>query len=137
MSKGLIPEVERKTTSQVWGGNAFASFIFNRQRTFTGYVTCDYTGRQKTAVSTVDPMVDFGAGLSWFLLNRKLGLSLSGLNLFSSSYKGKSTREGYTITFDNKYNYPTLYLSVTYQFNNVKDSSPRRQKMVRGIEQRM
>ena len=137
VSKGLIPEVERKTTSQVWGGNAFASFIFNRQRTFTGYVTCDYTGRQKTAVSTVDPMVDFGAGLSWFLLNRKLGLSLSGLNLFSSSYKGKSTREGYTITFDNKYNYPTLYLSVTYQFNNVKDSSPRRQKMVRGIEQRM
>lgn len=137
VSKGLIPGVAKKTNSLQWGGNAYASFIFNRQRTFTGYVSCDYTGRQKTAVSTVDPMVDFGAGISWYLLDRKLGISLSGLNLFSSAYKGKSIRDGYTINFDNKFNYPTLYLSVTYLFNSVKDSTPRRQKTVRNIEQRL
>ena len=137
VSEGLIPGVAKKTKSLQWGGNAFTSFIFNRERTFTGYVSCDYTGRQKTAVSTVDPMVDFDAGISWYLLNRKLGISLSGLNMFSSAYKGKSVRDGYTINFDNKYNYPTLYLSVTYKFNNVKDSTPRRKKTVRSIEQRL
>lgn len=137
ISKGLIPEVSKRTTSNLWGGSGYASFIFNRQRTFTGYVSCDYTGQQKTAVSTIDPMVDCGAGLSLYLLDRKLGISISGLNLFSSSYKGKSKRDNYTIKFDNKYNYPTLYLSVTYKFNNVKDATPRHQKMTRSIEQRM
>lgn len=137
VSKGLVPDVVERATSQVWGGNTYASFVFNRQRTLTGYVTCDYTGKQKTAVSTINPMVDFGIGISWYLLDRKLGISLSGLNLFSSPYKGVSRRDGYTINFDNKYNYPTLYMSVTYKFNNIKDATPRRQKMTRTIEQRM
>lgn len=137
VSKGLIPEVSEKTTSMVWGGSAFASFVFNKQRTFTGYVSCDYTGHQKTAVSSIDPMVDVGAGISWYLLDRKLCFSLSGINIFSSSYKGKSERNGHTVVFDNKIDYPTLYLSVTYLFNNIKDSTPRRHKMVRSIEQRL
>ncbi|TGX79502.1 hypothetical protein E5358_14840 [Palleniella muris] len=137
ISKAIISGISEKATSDIWGCNLYTGFVFNKARTFTGYINCAYTGRQKTAVSTTDPMLDFGTGLSLFVLDRKLAFSLSGINLFASQYKGKGERQGYTISFKNRYNYPTLYFSVNYRFNNLKDATPRRQKMMRSIEQRM
>lgn len=137
VSKGIVPGLAEKETSNLWGGNLYASFVFNRSRTLTGYINLDYTGRQRNTLSTVDPMFDLGAGISWNLLNRKMNISLSGINLFSSPYKGKCFREGYTTYFKNRYNFPTIYFSVSYKFNNLKDLSPRRQKSIRNIEKRM
>lgn len=137
VSKGLIPEISPKETSYLWGGNLYASFVFNRSRTLTGYINLDYTGHQRNALSSVDPMFDFGAGVSWHLIKRKMNISLSGINLFSSPYKGKSFRDGYTTYFKNRYNFPTIYLSISYKFNNLKDLTPNRQKSIKNIEQRM
>jgi hypothetical protein len=137
VSKGIVPEIIQKETSNLWGGNLYGSFVFNRSRTLTGYINIDYTGRQRNALSTIDPMSDVGAGISWHIIKRRMNVFLSGINLFSSLYKGKSFREGYTTYFKNRYNFPTIYISITYKFNNLKDLSPRRQKSIKNIEQRM
>lgn len=137
ISKGIIPEVARRETSYKWGGNIYAGFVFNKQRTFTGYMSFDYTGRQRNVITTIEPTYNFATGLSLYLLDRKMCLSLSGLNIFSSTYKGKSHASGYTMKFNNRYDYPTIYFSLTYKFNNLKDSTPSRQKTIRNIEQRM
>ncbi len=80
---------------------------------------------------------DFGLGVSYYLLKRRLAISLAGMNLLSSTYKEVGYREGYTITFRNKYNYPTAYLSVSYKFSNGKDqSSSRSQRATQDIERR-
>jgi hypothetical protein len=102
VSKGIVPEIIQKETSNLWGGNLYGSFVFNRSRTLTGYINIDYTGRQRNALSTIDPMSDVGAGISWHIIKRRMNVSLSGINLFSSLYKGKSFREGYTTYFKNR-----------------------------------
>lgn len=137
VSKGIIPGISKKATGNLWGGNLYAGFVFNRQRTFNGYINLDYIGRQQSALAVIDPIFDLGVGLSLYLLNRKMNVSLSGLNLVSSRYRGKSTREGYTINFNNKYNYPSVYLSLTYKFNNLRDNTPRHKKMMQNIDRRM
>ena len=133
----LSPLLPERTDGTEWGVNGFLSFNFNESRTWTGYVSGDYTGRTKTAVAIVKPQYSMEMGTSYSLLNRRLTLSLSGLNLFASGYRGESLREGYTIRFDNRYSYPTLYFSVSYKFSNAKDSSSfRSQTATRDIERR-
>ncbi|OFR41840.1 hypothetical protein HMPREF2890_08460 [Porphyromonas sp. HMSC065F10] len=133
----LSPLLPERTDGTEWGVNGFLSFSFNESRTWTGYVSGDYTGRTKTAVAIVKPQYSMEMGTSYSLLNRRLTLSLSGLNLFASGYRGESLREGYTIRFDNRYSYPTLYFSVSYKFSNAKDSSSfRSQTATRDIERR-
>lgn len=109
-----------------WSTNAYLEFVLNRNRTFTGYVSGSYEGRRKTTVSVIRPQGNFELGMTCYLLNRNMSVSLAGMNLLSSRYRGYSDRDGYKITFDNRYNYPTFYLSVSYKFFNAKDSSPRR-----------
>lgn len=133
----LSPLLPERTDGAEWGLNGFLSFNFNESRTWTGYVSGDYTGRAKTAVAIVKPQYSLDAGTSYSLLDRRLTLSLSGLNLFASGYRGESRREGYTIRFDNRYSYPTLYFSISYKFSNAKDSSSfRSQTATRDIERR-
>lgn len=137
VSKGLIPGIERRATSYLWGGNLYTGFIFNKQRTFTGYINFDYTGTQRNAVSKLDPSYDLGFGVSLYLLDRKMNISLSGLNVFSSAYKGYNKHNGVKMVFNNRYNYPTVYVSVSYKLNNIKDSTPQHKKMMQSIEQRL
>lgn len=115
----LLPEVK----GNEWGVNGYLDFTFNRNRTWTGYISGDYTGRKNTTTASIDPQYDLGVGISHFMLERRLSLSLAGLNLISSKYKGISHRNGYTISFNNRYNYPTLYFSISYKFSNAKDKS--------------
>ncbi|WP_112317047.1 outer membrane beta-barrel protein [Prevotella pallens] len=85
----------------------------------------------------MEPLYDLGIGMSYFLLNRRLSLTVSGLNLLSSRYKGVSYRQGYTISFNNQYDYPTLYFSISYKFSNGKDkSSLRISELTEDIENR-
>ena len=133
----LSPSLPMRTDGTEWGLNGFLSFNFNESRTWTGYVSGDYTGRTKTTVAVVKPQYSMEAGTSYSLLDRRLTLSLSGLNLFASGYRGESLREGYAIRFDNRYSYPTLYFSVSYKFSNAKDNSSfRSQTATRDIERR-
>ena len=74
--------------------------------------------------------------MSYFLLNRRLALSVAGLNLLVSHYKGVSQYDDYSVTFDNSYDDPTLYLSISYKFSNAKDTSSTRSQGARDIERR-
>lgn len=137
ISKGIIPEVPKRETSYQWGGNFNSSFIFNRQRTFTGDFGFNYKGRTRNVVTTVEPTYSFYAGLSLYLLDRKMGIHISGLNLFASAYKGTSHAAGYVMEFNNRYNYPTLYFHITYRINNINDDAKNRTEAIRNVQQRL
>lgn len=137
ISKGIIPEVPRRETSYQWGGNFNSDFVFNRQRTFTGSFGFNYRGRTRNVVTTVEPTYSFYAGLSLYLLDRKMGLHISGLNLLASAYKGTSRAAGYVMEFNNRYNYPTLYFHITYRINNVNDNAKNRTETIRNVQQRL
>lgn len=117
------PNLAAQALSNEWGVNGYMEFTFNKSRTWTGYISGDYTGRKHTTEAIIEPQYDLGMGMSYYLLKRRLALSIAGINLLSSSYKGVSPRDGYTITFNNRYNYPTLYFSISYKFSNGKDKS--------------
>lgn len=130
------PVLAPKMTGWEWGADGYVEFVFNKKRTLTGYVSGYYEGRKKTAVSTIEPQYDFGLGLTCFLLSRKLAISLAGIGILASPYKGESIRDGYTISFNNRYSYPTAYLSVSYKFFNSNDKSIRRGTSANEAERR-
>ena len=133
---GLTPELSNHTAGYNWGGDTYFDFIFNKSRTFTAYLSGSYTGRTKTAVSTLLPSYVIDSGMSYFLFDRKLSITIAGIDIFSSRHIGSSERENYKIYFDNHYKYPTLYFSISYKFNNSKDSSSRRKMSTREIDMR-
>lgn len=125
------------TQGNEWGVSGYIDFTFNKIRTWTGYLSAEYTGRKYTTVATIEPQYDLGVGMSYFLLDRRLSISVAGLNLLSSRHKGISHRQGYSISFNNRYNYPTLYLSISYKFSNGKDKSTSRpSRSTQDIERR-
>lgn len=128
----LLPQTE----GNEWGLSGYLDFTFNKSRTWTGYISGEYTGRKNTTVASIEPQYDLGIGMSYFLLNRRLSLSVAGINLVSSAYKGVSHRVGYSIAFNNRYSYPTLYLSISYKFSNAKDKANSRSKGAQEIERR-
>ncbi|MDO4771191.1 outer membrane beta-barrel family protein [Porphyromonas sp.] len=130
--QSLLPE----TQGREWGLSGYLDITFNKNRTWTGYISGEYTGRKNTTVASIEPQYDLGIGMSYFLLNRRLSLSVAGLNLISSAYKGVSHRAGYSISFNNRYSYPTLYLSISYKFSNAKDRTNTRSKGAQEIEHR-
>lgn len=123
-------------TGSEWGVSGYLDFTFNENRTWTGFLSGEYTGRQKTTVVTLEPQYNLGLGMSYFLLDRRLALSVAGLNLLVSNYKGVSQYDGYSVTFDNRYDVPTLYISISYKFSNGKDTSSTRSQGARDIERR-
>ncbi len=120
-----------------WFVSAYVDFTFNKKRTVTGYLSGSYYGERNTAVSVIDPQYETSVGVSCFMLKRRLSISCSGLNLFASKYTGTSKRNGYRIMFDNRYNYPTLYFSVSYRLSTkAKDVSKSRRISTRDVESR-
>jgi len=117
------PLLIHKMMGWEWGTDGYLELVFNKKRTFTGYISGNYFGKKKTTVLTIDPQYSMDLGLTCFLFDRKLSVSVAGLSLIASSYKGHSQRDGYTITFNNRYNFPTLYFSVSYKFFNANDKS--------------
>lgn len=130
------PLLDDKTTGFEWGGNVYTQFVFNSKRTLTGYVSGNFTGQKRTAVSVVRPVCDFEVMLSWALLDRNLNISLGGMGLFASSYRGYNRHDGYTIRFHNRYTYPKLYFSINYRFFNAKNAAVRRKMSSSDAERR-
>ena len=110
--------------------------MFNQQRTLTAYVSGTYDGRRKTAVSVVRPQNDVSVGVTGYFLKRNLSVCLSGMSLFASAYRGYGKSGGQRFTFQNRYNYPTLYISVSYKFFNSKDNTPDRRMSSEDAERR-
>ena len=127
------PHLKARSISWEWGANAYIDFYWGK---FTGYLSADFTGPRHTALSEREAEYSFEAGLSCALLQRKLYINLAGLNLISAPFKGHSERPNYTLTFNNRYTYPTLYFSVSYKFSNAKDNSTRRRMSTEDAERR-
>lgn len=117
------PDLRSETKSSEWGLDGYLSFNLKQDRTWTAFVSGSYTGRKETTVSTLEPQYSFDAGTTIFLLDRRLSLSIAGLNLFLAPFKGVSYRNGYSVAFDNMYDKPTLYVSVTFKLSKAKDRS--------------
>jgi len=130
------PLLVSKMTGWEWSTDGFLEFVFNKKRTCTGYISGNYFGKKKTTVSTIDPQYSMDLGLTCFFFDRKMSVSIAGMSLISSSYKGHSERDGYTISFNNRYNYPTLYFSVSYKFFNANDKSVRKRMSASDVERR-
>ena len=130
------PDLKARSVSWEWGGNAYVEFFFNTSRTFSGYLTADFTGARRTALSNLDPDYNVEAGLYYSMLQRRLSFAIAGFNLISSSYKGYSQRNNYSLSFDNEYSYPTLYVSVSYKFSNAKDNATNRRMSSEDAERR-
>lgn len=131
------PQLIASVSGDEWGINGYASFVFNKQRTCWGYIEGEYTGKQKTTMATTEPQYEFGAGISHSFLQRRLTVSLAGMSLFASRFKGYSLREHYRIDFNHRFSYPTLYFSVSYKFSKGKDRSIGRNLNTKDIERRL
>ena len=127
------PHLKARSISWEWGADAYIDFYWGK---FTGYLSADFTGPRHTALSEREAEYSFEAGLSCALLQRRLYINLAGLNLISAPFKGHSERPNYTLTFNNRYTYPTLYFSVSYKFSNAKDNSTRRRMSTEDAERR-
>lgn len=119
----LPPRVEGLS----WGGSCYVSFSFNRARTFTGFAMGNFTGRERRATSTVDPQYSLMAGLSYSMLKRSLNVSLACMNIISSPFRGMRDDGTTRFEFDNRYTFPTAYLSISYRFGKVQAKRPRRE----------
>ncbi len=127
------PHLKARSISWEWGANAYVDFYWGR---FSGYLSADFTGPRHTALSEREAEYSFEAGISCALLQRRLYINLSGLNLISAPFKGRSERTDYALTFNNRYTYPTLYFSVSYKFSNAKDNSTSRRMSTEDAERR-
>lgn len=127
-SRSKLAYLPREVRSYKWGGDLFSEFIFNQARTFTGYISLGYTGREKQAGKTIEPKVYGDLGLTYMLLERRLSLSLSTMNLIYSRYKGEGMTGDTRYTFDNRYEHPLLYFHVSYRFGKSEDKSAREAK---------
>lgn len=130
------PLLVSRMTGWEWGADGYMEFVFNKKRTFTGYVSGNYSGKRKTTVSTIEPQYNMDMGLTCNFFERRLSVSLAGMNLISSPYRGCSERDGYSISFNNRYEYPTLYFSITYKFFNANDKSIRKRTSASEAERR-
>lgn len=129
----LLPEAY----SNEWGLYGYLDFTFNKSRTWTGFLSGEYTGRKQTTISTLEPQYNVDLGTSVYLFDRRLALSVAGLHLFSVPYKGVGHRQGYSFSFNNRYDYPTIYISISYKFSNAKDTSTSRpMRTTQDIERR-
>ncbi len=125
-----------KRDASEWNAYGSMNFFFNKKRTFRGSLSGGYTGRKKTSLATIEPQYKMATGLSYSMMNRRLNIDLYGIKLFASRYKGETIRDTYRMEFNNKYDYPTLYFSVRYNFSKVKDHSSRNRRGTRDVERR-
>lgn len=125
-----------KRDASEWKVNGSMRFIFNKKRTFTGYVYGSYDGKKKTSLATIDPQYSMGAGLNYSVLKKRLSFELAGMNLLKCRYKGEVIRDNYRMEFNNMYSYPTLYLAIRYRFSKARDQSSRKRNSALDVQRR-
>lgn len=125
-----------KRDASEWKVNGNMGLIFNKKRTFTGYVYGSYEGKKKTSLATIDPQYSMGVGLNYSVLKKRLSFELAGMNLLNCRYKGESIRDNYRMEFNNMYSYPTLYLAIRYRFSKARDHSNHRRNSAWDVQKR-
>lgn len=131
-----LPELQKSKQSVKWGVDGYLNFVFNKSRTFTGFLSGSYMGKRSTVIADIDPEYELSCGVTAFFFNRALSVSIAGLELLNSSYSGTAYVGDTKFEFDNNYSFPTLYLSVSYKFGKAKESSPGRKLSHKAVEQR-
>lgn len=118
-----IPKLEyfsRSVYSMDWEVNSFFYFTFDSKKMFSGYISGNLVGPQRTSISRIDLQYNLGAGLSASLLKRRLNISVSGMNLLASRYSGYSLHGEARQDFRNYYSFLSGYLSLSYKFGTVR-----------------
>ena len=92
-------------------------FFFDRRRTFTGYLTAMYTGRDKTVTGTLEDRFFMNCGVACSLLKNKLNLKLGVSNILASDVRGTSrSNDGMYMRFSNSYSPLSVTLGLSYSF---------------------
>lgn len=115
--KSRITGIPLKGDGLIWGLSGFMNFYFDKPRNFSVSLSGYFNGKTNTAYHVADPMWGTRISFKASLLERRLTLGLSGS--MTSRYKGYTKTDNYTLHFDNRFQYPTISLSISYRFNNV------------------
>lgn len=91
-------------------------FFFDSKRRFIGTLSGNFTSKQKTVKSEIDPLYRVDAGVQYNCLNNKLNIGLTCRNLIASKIRGKEYVDGAIMDFNNKFQYMMPRLSVTYNW---------------------
>lgn len=118
MYKSNLPQLPNKTNGFQWGIGSNIWFEFNKERTFTGRINGFYQGKRKSAVQITDPKASLSTSLTYALCNRSLQLEMSVIGIIPQRDKGHSQHREYSLYFNNRSNYLTLFFSARYMFHN-------------------
>ena len=101
-----------------WSYNAAIrnTFYFNKQKTFIGSLSANYTSRRKSGVYNMKQNYNVSAGIRYSLLKNKLNLSLNASNLLQSRMKGEIISNGMKMNISNSYNSTSVTVGASYTF---------------------
>lgn len=102
-----------------WGFNVNSNWVLNEARTLTGVINFYYNSASRNVAQATNAQYSMTAGLSLFLLERKLNLQLYVIDLFTPRYKGEYFTNGMSIAYDNVTQRPTLYFTISYKFGKA------------------
>ncbi len=93
-----------------------AQFFFDANRRFMATLTGNFSSKEKTVTTEIDPLYRMDVGLQYSLLKDRLQLGLTCYNVLASKIKGTDYSGGVAMHFNNKFNYLKPRLSITYSW---------------------
>ena len=91
-----------------------SSVFLNNRKTFTCWLNASYNSTEKLATTDLQSMYNINLGCQYKTLDNNLKISMSLNNIIASHVKGNINSPDFKMYFDNKYNYSTVKLSLTY-----------------------
>ena len=112
---GIIrPNLYSKVQSISYTGHLQTSFFFDRNHRWVANLNATYSSPEKDVTRKLDARYMVDVGVLCRLWRDRLTVGLTCRNLFSSHIKGTEYLGATKMTFDNKFNYRKILLTLTY-----------------------
>lgn len=121
--EGKLQDISYKQNGFVWSGSLFSTLYLSPETRFQASLF--YIAKQKTLQGEVDPVVNLVLSLRQELLNKKLIITATAQNLFNTGRFKVFTNAGNgTLLYLNVHpEAPVFNITLSYNFNNFKNSS--------------
>ncbi len=90
------------------------SVFLNKKKTFTSWVNASYNSPERLATTDLKSTYNLSLGCQYKTLNNKLKIAMSLNHLLTSNVEGHINSPDFKMNFNNKYNYTTIKLALTY-----------------------
>ncbi len=129
--KEIYPGIIRKNMFSRVEGVSFSerlqtTIFFDHDRRWTSNMDVRYISSEKDVSKKIDARYTMDVGIRYHFCKERMTASLTCRNLFSSPIKGTEYLGTTMMSFNNKYNYRTIYLTFTYQWGASMKHSQRR-----------